>query len=261
MVNPYDGKARKMLFSQGRSRSGTNESSGTTQPFERGDSVKSDDSSNSRRERPNSLPARKVSPSEISDSEEEDERKSLEVPVVSRLRTSESISSIGSLTSMYSSAGGKGNYAITGEVCIGIWYSQDSLLKVHIERARNLAATRKEGHSHPYVKVYLLPDRSKQTKRKTGFMRKTVNPKYDETFKVGGVLASEIGEILPSLHMYLYISSSCEYAHLIPTVPLGCSVCGVFYPSQLSTCSSVCSETVGHCWFNKYITVNICGHL
>ena len=184
MVNPYDGKARRTLFSQGRSRSGTNESSGTTPSFERGDSVKSDDSATSRRERPNSLPARKVSPSEFSDSEEENEPKGLEVPGVSRLRNSESISSIGSLTSMYSAAGGKGNYAISGEICIGIWYSNNGLLMVHIEKARNLAAARKEGHSYPYMKVYLLPDRSKQTKRKTGFMRKTVNPRYDETFKV-----------------------------------------------------------------------------
>lgn len=191
MVNPYDGKARKVLLaslSQGRSRSGTNESSTTTRSFERGDSVQSvgsdNGSVNGRRERPNSLPARKVSPNEFSDSEEDDDHKALEVPGVSRLRTSESISSIGSLTSMYSAAGGKGNYSITGEINFSIWYAKDGLLKIHIDRARNLAAARKDGHSYPYVKVYLLPDRSKQTKRKTGFIRKTVNPKYDEIFKV-----------------------------------------------------------------------------
>ena len=138
------------------------------------------------KERPNSLPARKISPSEYSDSEEESEKNVLEVPGLSKMRHSESISSIGSLTSMYSAAGGKGDYAISGEVKFGVWYSQEGLLLVHIDQARNLAAARKEGYSYPYVKIYLLPDKSKHTKRKTGFVRRTVSPKYDETFKVGG---------------------------------------------------------------------------
>ena len=142
-----------------------------------------DGSENGQRERPNSLPARKVSPTELSDSDEEEYR-GLEVPGVNRMRNSESISSIGSLTSMYSAAGGKGDYAISGEIHFGVWYSRDGLLKVHIDQARNLAATRKEGYSYPYVKIYLLPDRTKQTKRKTGFVRRTVCPKYDETLKV-----------------------------------------------------------------------------
>ena len=145
----------------------------------------SNTSSIGRRERPSSLPqARRLSPSEYSGSDEEDERNVLEVPGLSKLKHSESISSIGSLTSMYSAVGGKGDYAITGEICFGVWYSKDGLLKVHVDQARNLAAARKEGYSYPYVKVYLLPDRSKHTKRKTGFIRRTVSPKYDETFKV-----------------------------------------------------------------------------
>ena len=85
---------------------------------------------------------------------------------------------------MYSAIGGKGDYAISGEVRFGVWYSRDGLLKVHVEQARDLAAARKEGYSYPYVKVYLLPDHTKHTKRKTGFMRRTVSPRYDETFKV-----------------------------------------------------------------------------
>ena len=148
-------------------------------------SVRSNTSSLGQRERPTSLPpARRVSPSDYSDSDEEDERNVLEVPGLSKLKHAESISSIGSLTSMYSAVGGKGDYAISGEVRFGVWYSKDGLLKVHVDQARNLAAARKEGYSYPYVKVYLLPDRTKHTKRKTGFMRRTVCPRYDETFKV-----------------------------------------------------------------------------
>ncbi|CAI8048694.1 Synaptotagmin-like protein 4 [Geodia barretti] len=205
-VNPYNGKARKNLNtslsrsgsadSNNKPRSGTNESSiivrytNTDQQQQgtasgRSDSamsMRSNTSSLGHRERPTSLaPARRVSPSEYSDSDEEDERNVLEVPGLSKIKHSESM---GSLSSMYSAIGGKGDYAISGEVRFGVWYSRDGLLKVHVEQARDLAAARKEGYSYPYVKVYLLPDRTKHTKRKTGFMRRTVSPRYDETFKV-----------------------------------------------------------------------------
>ena len=35
-----------------------------------------------------------------------------------------------------------------------------------------------------YVKVYLLPDKSKSSKKKTTHRRKTLNPQWDETIKV-----------------------------------------------------------------------------
>lgn len=35
-----------------------------------------------------------------------------------------------------------------------------------------------------YVKCYLLPDKSRQSKRKTSIKRNTVNPVYKETLKV-----------------------------------------------------------------------------
>lgn len=35
-----------------------------------------------------------------------------------------------------------------------------------------------------YVKCYLLPDKSRQSKRKTSIKRNTVNPVYEETLKV-----------------------------------------------------------------------------
>ena len=200
MINPYDGKAKKTLMTtlsqaQLLSAGGTKLRSGTNgsvdardAEFQRSESVlsgKSEDGSIGRRERPSSLPAQRVPISELSDSEdEENDRNVLGVPNVTKMRHSDSISSMGSLSSMYSAAGGKGDYTISGEVHFGVWYSRDGLLKVHVDQARNLAAARKEGYSYPYVKVYLLPDRSKQTKRKTGFVRRTVCPKYDETFKV-----------------------------------------------------------------------------
>lgn len=35
-----------------------------------------------------------------------------------------------------------------------------------------------------YVKCYLLPDKTRQSKRKTGVKRNTVDPVYNETLKV-----------------------------------------------------------------------------
>lgn len=35
-----------------------------------------------------------------------------------------------------------------------------------------------------YVKCYLLPDKSRQSKKKTTIKKKTINPVYNETLKV-----------------------------------------------------------------------------
>ena len=157
------------------------------------DEVRGEEEVSGGRERPGSLFARKLSPSEFSESEEgteEEEEGKGGLSVPGRLKHSDSQSSIGSLASMYSAPGGKGDYQITGKVLFGVCYSREGILKIHVNQAKNLAATRKEGYSYPYVKVYLLPDRSKATKRKTGFVRRTVDPQYDETLKV-----SEVGRL------------------------------------------------------------------
>lgn len=87
------------------------------------------------------------------------------------------------MTSIYSAAGGKGDYDITGEVLFGVSYKNGHLL-VHIDRAQDLAAADSNGHSDPYVKTYLLPDKSKNTKKKTDVKKRTLNPVYDLTIKV-----------------------------------------------------------------------------
>ena len=55
---------------------------------------------------------------------------------------------------------------------------------VHVNRARGLAAANSNGYSDPYVKTYLLPDRSKHSKRKTSVNKRTLNPIYDQTLIV-----------------------------------------------------------------------------
>ena len=46
--------------------------------------------------------------------------------------------------------------------------------------------------SSRYVKVYLLPDRSKSGKRKTKVKKHTINPVFDEVLKVCGYYATHI---------------------------------------------------------------------
>lgn len=87
------------------------------------------------------------------------------------------------MTSIYSAEGGKGDYDISGKVKLGVWY-KDGMLFIRVTAARGLAAAKSGGVSDPYVKTYLLPDRSKNSKRKTGIQRKTVNPDYNEILKV-----------------------------------------------------------------------------
>ena len=94
-----------------------------------------------------------------------------------------SLGSLGSMTSLYSEAGGKGNYDITGEVQVGVYY-KDGELYVHVNRAEGLAGAKSNGFSDPYFKTYLLPDKVKHTKKKTSVKKKTMDPVYDETLKV-----------------------------------------------------------------------------
>lgn len=99
------------------------------------------------------------------------------------LKHAGSVTSLGSMISIYSEAGGKGDYDIAGEVQMGVYYKSNQL-HIHIERACGLAAADINGYSSPYIKTYLLPDKAKRTKKKTSVKKKTLDPIYNETLKV-----------------------------------------------------------------------------
>lgn len=132
--------------------------------------------------------ARKLTPDELSSGSSSDEEES---SVVSQnpqqpLPQSSSEESI-SMMSVYSAEGGKGDYVISGKVELGVWYREDTLF-VRVVKAKGLATAKGNGVSDPYIKTYLLPDKSKRTKRKTGVQRKTTNPEYNEILKVREML-------------------------------------------------------------------------
>ena len=81
----------------------------------------------------------------------------------------------------------KGDYVISGELCLKLQRKGTELL-IFVDRARGLAAADSNGYSDPYVKTYLLPDKSKHSKRKTEVKKKTLQPVYKETLKVSQCL-------------------------------------------------------------------------
>ncbi|XP_041872293.1 synaptotagmin-like protein 3 isoform X1 [Corvus kubaryi] len=94
----------------------------------------------------------------------------------------------GSLYSLNSTCTESGNFGkanITGEIEFALKYNfRACILEVCIKGCRNLAyGEEKKKKCNPYVKVYLLPDKSPWSKRKTAVKKSTVDPEFDETLK------------------------------------------------------------------------------
>uniref|UniRef100_A0ACB8FIA3 Synaptotagmin-like protein 5 n=1 Tax=Sphaerodactylus townsendi TaxID=933632 RepID=A0ACB8FIA3_9SAUR len=93
--------------------------------------------------------------------------------------------SINSMTSVYSETGDYGNVRISGEICLQISYSyKTGALTILVKSCKNLAiADEKKQRTDSYVKSYLLPDKSRQSKRKTKIKSNSINPEFNETLK------------------------------------------------------------------------------
>ncbi|XP_035981108.1 extended synaptotagmin-2 isoform X4 [Fundulus heteroclitus] len=75
-----------------------------------------------------------------------------------------------------------GQYPL-GEIQLTVRHSsQRNKLVVVVHACRNLIAFTKDG-SDPFIRLYLLPDKSRSGRRKTSTMKKTLNPVYDQTFE------------------------------------------------------------------------------
>ena len=70
--------------------------------------------------------------------------------------------------------------AISGQVKFSIHFER-AALRVMVMHAKGLSPRSATTLADPYVKLYLLPDPIKVTKRKTKIARKTLNPTYNET--------------------------------------------------------------------------------
>ncbi|NWZ69620.1 SYTL3 protein, partial [Acrocephalus arundinaceus] len=93
--------------------------------------------------------------------------------------------SLYSLSSTCTESGNFGKANISGEIELALKYNfRACILEVCIKRCKNLAyGEEKKKKCNPYVKVYLLPDKSPRSKRKTAIKKSTVDPEFDETLK------------------------------------------------------------------------------
>ncbi|XP_029314829.1 synaptotagmin-like protein 5 isoform X3 [Cottoperca gobio] len=96
-----------------------------------------------------------------------------------------STSSINSMMSMYSETGDYGNARVSGEILLNISYSyKTGALNVLVKECHNLATgDERRQRTDTYVKTYLLPDMSRQSKRKTSIKANTINPVFNENLR------------------------------------------------------------------------------
>ncbi|XP_037645787.1 synaptotagmin-like protein 5 isoform X1 [Sebastes umbrosus] len=94
-------------------------------------------------------------------------------------------SSINSMMSMYSETGDYGNARVSGEILLNISYSyKTGALNVLVKECHNLATgDERRQRTDTYVKTYLLPDTSRQSKRKTSIKANTINPVFNENLR------------------------------------------------------------------------------
>ncbi|XP_041806574.1 synaptotagmin-like protein 5 [Chelmon rostratus] len=102
-----------------------------------------------------------------------------------RLSNAVSTSSINSMMSMYSETGDYGNARVSGEILLNISYSyKTGALNVLVKECHNLATgDERRQRTDAYVKTYLLPDTSRQSKRKTSIKANTINPAFNENLR------------------------------------------------------------------------------
>ncbi|KAK3585531.1 hypothetical protein CHS0354_022939 [Potamilus streckersoni] len=92
-----------------------------------------------------------------------------------------------SIVSYYSDAGdiSHSNIPVTGEVLFGLNYNyKTGMLEIAVKQCKDVApADTKRKRSDPYVKTYLLPDKTRSGKRKTKVKKHTLSPIFDEVLK------------------------------------------------------------------------------
>ncbi|XP_028858639.1 synaptotagmin-like protein 3 isoform X1 [Denticeps clupeoides] len=91
----------------------------------------------------------------------------------------------GSNSSIETDADSSGNPSVTGEIEIALAYSfNTSCLEILISACKNIMfGGFKQRKCHPYVKVYLLPDKSSGSKLKTTTKKNTTDPVFKETLQ------------------------------------------------------------------------------
>ncbi|XP_014884620.1 synaptotagmin-like protein 4 isoform X2 [Poecilia latipinna] len=130
--------------------------------------------------------------------EEEDIDRLVSFHKMSMARSTSSLQSSKSMTSIYSESGDFDSVEVSGDVVFSLKYDEHTQsLHVFIKQCNGLAyADASRLVSNPYVKCYLLPDKSHQSKRKTSIKKNTINPVYNETIKYSIVRSQLVNRCL-----------------------------------------------------------------
>ncbi|XP_066190641.1 regulating synaptic membrane exocytosis protein 2 isoform X3 [Sylvia atricapilla] len=84
---------------------------------------------------------------------------------------------------------------LSGQLSIKLWYDKvGHQLIVTILGAKDLPSREDGRPRNPYVKIYFLPDRSDKNKRRTKTVKKTLEPKWNQTFIYSPVHRREFRE-------------------------------------------------------------------
>ncbi|XP_041422528.1 regulating synaptic membrane exocytosis protein 2 isoform X6 [Xenopus laevis] len=84
---------------------------------------------------------------------------------------------------------------LSGHISIKLWYDKvGHQLIVTILGAKDLPSREDGRPRNPYVKIYFLPDRSDKNKRRTKTVKKTLEPKWNQTFMYSPVHRREFRE-------------------------------------------------------------------
>ncbi|XP_056422691.1 synaptotagmin-like protein 3 isoform X2 [Hyla sarda] len=95
-------------------------------------------------------------------------------------------SSMTSINSAGTDVGSIDNASVTGEIELAISYNMKTCtLEISVKACKNLSygEEEKKKKCNPYVKTYLLPDKSPISKMKTSIKRNTVDPSFNECLK------------------------------------------------------------------------------
>ncbi|XP_027865098.1 synaptotagmin-like protein 4 isoform X1 [Xiphophorus couchianus] len=130
--------------------------------------------------------------------EEEDIDRLVNFHKMSIARSTSSLQSSKSMMSIYSESGDFDSVEVSGDVLFSLKYDEHTQsLHVFIKQCNGLAyADASRLVSNPYVKCYLLPDKSRQSKRKTSIKKNTINPVYNETIKYSIVRSQLVNRAL-----------------------------------------------------------------
>lgn len=92
-----------------------------------------------------------------------------------------------------------------GKIQVKLWYNiKEQELIVTLISATNLPPTTKGQFRHPYCKVYLLPDRSEKSRRRTKTIMNSNEPTWNQTFMYYGVTPEDLPNLLLEITVWDY---------------------------------------------------------